>query len=271
MPPGNSHTEAAHPRGKIVSIKIKNWQKHQHFKDRRPPWVKLYRELLDDPDWHDLNPDDAKLLVGMWLVASEDPNMQGGLPDTKKLAFRLRTTEKHLIHALTRLSNWLEQDDIKAISERYQVDAPETETETERENRDRDISRGRDRTLSASDEASVLLFNQFWQAYPKKTGKQAALKAWCRLKDHQHILDACLVALGWQSGCDQWRKEGGQFIPNPATYLTQGRWEDLPTNVSPLPARKVSAGDRFTEALNSIGQTKQRKENDITAIAVRLD
>jgi hypothetical protein len=114
-------------------MRVKNWSKFQHFKDRRPPWIKLYKNLLDDPDWHALDGDTAKALVMVWLVASEDEAQQGNLPDPRRLAFRLRTTESKIINALEKMSHWLEQDDITAISPRYQDDAPETETETETE------------------------------------------------------------------------------------------------------------------------------------------
>jgi len=109
-------------------MKIKNWSKFQHFKDRRPPWIKLYRELLDDVEWHELDPLASKVLVMCWLIASED---DGNIPDVKKLAFRLRMPEKQTKECVSRLSHWLEQDDINVISDRYQDDAPETETETE--------------------------------------------------------------------------------------------------------------------------------------------
>ena len=118
-----------------MSIRIKNWKKLQHFKDRTPPWIKLYRDLLDDPDWHDLEGIDAKLLVGLWLIASEDETHNGTLPSLRKLAFRLRIQEVYLEQAFTRLSHWLIRDDIGSISGRYQDDAPETETETETEKR----------------------------------------------------------------------------------------------------------------------------------------
>lgn len=114
-----------------MAIRIRNWSKHQHFKDRMPPWIKLYRDILDDPYWHELDGDTAKVLIGLWLVASEDETKTGTLPGIKKLAFRLRITEKQLNQALTKLSSWLIHDDIEVISDRYQVDAPETETETE--------------------------------------------------------------------------------------------------------------------------------------------
>ena len=116
-----------------MTIRIKNWSKHQHFKDRTPPWIKLYREILDDPDWHDLDGESAKALVGLWLVASEDESRSGALPELRKLAFRLRVSESDLNQTLTKLKNWLIFDDISAISTRYQSDAPETETETETE------------------------------------------------------------------------------------------------------------------------------------------
>jgi len=96
-----------------------------------PPWVKLYRELLDDLDWHNLEAESAKVLVMLWLIASEDKDREGKLPNTKKLAFRLRIQEQKLKQTLTKLEHWLICDDIVTISERYRGDAPETETETE--------------------------------------------------------------------------------------------------------------------------------------------
>ena len=114
-------------------MRIKNWNKFQHFKDRKPIWIKLYRDLLDDLNWHELDGKSAKALVMIWLIASEDC---GQLPETKSLAFRLRMSEKDTKDIVTRLSAWLEQDDINGISEGYQDDMPEKrreETEKEKE------------------------------------------------------------------------------------------------------------------------------------------
>lgn len=62
----------------------------------------------------------------------------------------------------------------------------------------------------------------FWQAYPKKVGKDLALKTWLKKKPN---IDEILNALQWQINCDQWVKG---YIPNPATYLNEGRWQDEP-------------------------------------------
>ena len=114
-------------------MRIKDWTRFQHFKDRRPPWIKLYRDLLDDPDWHSLDPLSAKILTMLWLVASEDPEQKGQLPSVRRLAFRLRIEEGQLKQSITKLNHWLIHDDISAISDRYQLVIPEGEGETEGE------------------------------------------------------------------------------------------------------------------------------------------
>lgn len=111
-------------------MRVKNWRKFQHFKDRSPPWIKLYRDLLDDLDWHELPPQSAKALVMIWLIASENG---GELPDLKTLAFRLRLKEDQTKSIISSLSHWLEQGDITPISEGPQSDSTEGEGETEKE------------------------------------------------------------------------------------------------------------------------------------------
>ncbi len=66
-------------------------------------------------------------------------------------------------------------------------------------------------------------FEKFWEIYPKKVGKQAAKKAFLQA---EVSLDTLLAAIRAQKQSAQWQKEGGQFIPNPATWLSQKRWED---------------------------------------------
>ena len=111
-------------------MRIKNWKKFQHFRDRKPPWVKLYRDLLDDLEWHELDSKASKVLVMLWLIASED---EGNIPPIKQLAFRLRMSEKDTEVCISKLSHWLEQGDNDTISPQYQDDAPETEGERELE------------------------------------------------------------------------------------------------------------------------------------------
>lgn len=72
--------------------------------------------------------------------------------------------------------------------------------------------------------ASLDGFSAFWQAYPRKTGKGAAEKAWAKVPRSAHR--AIMDAIEKQKGGPDWMKDGGQFIPHPATWLNQRRWED---------------------------------------------
>lgn len=76
-------------------------------------------------------------------------------------------------------------------------------------------------------------FEQFWQAYPRKTGKGVARKAFAKAL-RVTTLDTILTALEWQRRQEQWIKQGGQFIPHPSTWLNQERWDDEPTQVPSL-------------------------------------
>lgn len=69
-------------------------------------------------------------------------------------------------------------------------------------------------------------FDSFWNAYPRKIGKAAAFKKWQSLKKNLPSIDRVLESIETQKQTDQWKKDGGQFIPHPATWLNQGRWDD---------------------------------------------
>ena len=52
-------------------LRVKGWARFQHYKHRRPPWIRLYRELLDDVTWHRLPVASRALAPMLWLLASE--------------------------------------------------------------------------------------------------------------------------------------------------------------------------------------------------------
>lgn len=71
-------------------------------------------------------------------------------------------------------------------------------------------------------------FSAFWDAYPKKKAKQAALKTWTNLSKKKALPDISVIleAIQKQRSTQDWQKDGGQFIPHPATWLNAGRWDD---------------------------------------------
>ena len=94
---------------------------------------------------------------------------------------------------------------------------PSEEEEEEEETESKSEAKSNPNTSRAS------AFDVFWKAYPKKTGKEAARKSFARAKAD---IGTMLSALEVQKQSEQWTKDNGQFIPNPTTWLNQGRWED---------------------------------------------
>ena len=91
-------------------------------------------------------------------------------------------------------------------------------------------------------------FAQFWAAYPKKKNKVDAEKAFKQVKEP---IETLLKAIEQQKLSPDWQKEGGQFIPYPATWLRRGAWMDetpsLPNQEestdAPLTSRWIATGD----------------------------
>ena len=80
--------------------------------------------------------------------------------------------------------------------------------------------------LSADSPSPSDSFEKFWSVYPKKANKEAAIKAWSRLSPDETLTEQILKAVEKQKKSKQWTDDSGQFIPYPATWLSQGRWED---------------------------------------------
>lgn len=69
-------------------------------------------------------------------------------------------------------------------------------------------------------------FVAFWRAYPRKVKKGDAWKAWCQTEKLRPPLDKLIAAIQRAKRSEQWQKDGGQYIPYPATWLRAWGWED---------------------------------------------
>lgn len=67
-------------------------------------------------------------------------------------------------------------------------------------------------------------FDAFWEVFPRKVGKFMARKAWGKIPGiEDHILEVIEAVEAWKQ-TEQW--QDAQFIPYPATFLNQRRWQD---------------------------------------------
>ncbi len=95
---------------------------------------------------------------------------------------------------------------------------------------------------------------EFWRAYPRKAGKQAALKAW-----HKALTQAephVIIAAAARFRDDPNRED--EFTPHPSTWLNQHRWED-----DPLPKRGGRGKKSGTTLLMGLVQKEQQQPREI--------
>ena len=123
------------------------------------------------------------------------------------------------------------QDEMKALETNTVPTLPQrtANAEKEIENRDREKSKSKN-TIAHPGVSVVSDFDAFWSIYPRRVGKGAARKSFEKAMtktDLKTILDAVEA----QKQSAQWTRDGGQFIPHPATWLNQERWADEPEAV----------------------------------------
>lgn len=202
-------------------------------------WFKLHNDIIHDPKLKVLAFEDRWHFVALMCLQNDGtldepedilPELIAqslGIhgPDLDSLKERL--IRVRLIDDDWRPRNW----------NRRQVSSDATNAERQKryreKQRDRKLSNGSnavtvtDRPLPEEEvekEKEVisdreLRFDQFWSLYPKKTAKPAAKKAYNKIKAKEHV-DICahLKKRAWPTD--------RQFIPNPATFINNRRWED---------------------------------------------
>ena len=100
-------------------------------------------------------------------------------------------------------------------------------------------------------------FERFWKAYPKKVGKGEAKKAFAKVKGVP--VETLIEAVERQKQSKQWKADGGQYIPNPATWLNQERWEDdLTVDI------QQESGNPFLDILREMEAKENGQETDNT-------
>lgn len=70
-------------------------------------------------------------------------------------------------------------------------------------------------------------FDQFWKAWPRKTNKGQAVKAWISQLDIiPDDMNQLISAISREMKSKTWNDEGGRFIPHPSTWINAWGWEN---------------------------------------------
>lgn len=201
-------------------IRVVNFEKFQHYKDRSPPWIKLYNEILDDYEFSCLQ-DASKLhLVLIWLIASRTNNKIPADPEwiSKKISateevnldvlvqagFLEKIEEKQLVRTPKQAAS-------KVLATCKQNACLEREGERERE-KEKDIG------VKYTEE-----FLNAWIEYPKRSGsndKRKAFRAWRTRLDEGHTADVMIHGMKrYAVYCKTTHKIGTEFVMQAGTFF----------------------------------------------------
>ena len=102
-------------------------------------------------------------------------------------------------------------------------------------------------------------FDEFWAHWPRHVDKHAAENAWRKLKPTVTLTDLIVQAVDAQKASSEWLRDGGRFIPYPATWLNGHRWDDElrgPPSlaISEQSQQNVEAGRRVVARLQQQGR-----------------
>ena len=95
-------------------------------------------------------------------------------------------------------------------------------------NKKKEKKKEREKTCSkrGSEQGHREGFEEFWRVYPRKVGKREAVKAWKQTARERPGMEELVEKVMRLAGSEQWRKDGGRFVPYPATWLRRGGWDD---------------------------------------------
>ena len=223
-------------------LKVKNWEKFQHYQNGRgtPPWIKLYRDLLNDIEWFKLDGDTAKFLVNCWILAAEN---HGELPDSETLAFRLRIDSKVLAKHLSACQHWIISDASAVLADCYQVATPETETETETDKETEKEIKKKAPAVAMPDGVS----DSVWSDFKKlRTAKKAPITATSiagierEARKAGYTLEQALATCcerGWSGFKADWvanqGQRGVQSFAEREREIARKRWEEMTGEIHP--------------------------------------
>jgi hypothetical protein len=191
--------------------KVQNWDKWQTYRADRgqPPWIKVHRRLMRNPEWIALSDVERGQLVAIWLLAAD---RDGAIPASAELIQKICYMDSTPNIAKYVELGFISTNGVKAASSRRQGDQPEAKAKAKAEKK-----------------KPMAKFDPFWTAYPLKVKKQAALKSWKKIKPTPEILQTILTAIENQKQEHEEFRKAGEWHPewpHPSTWLNNARWED---------------------------------------------
>ena len=167
-------------------LRIRGWRKWQSYRKDRgtPPWIKIYRCLMTNPDWARLSDAEKGQLVSIWIVGADK---DGIVPDDPDILRKVCILDKAPDINLLIGSGFLCHDDVTMASVGRQDDTPETETETE--------TKEEKNKHSVDSVPFETQFEAIWEKYPRKIDKKKCLKKYIKARKNNFTQEQFLKAI----------------------------------------------------------------------------
>ena len=179
----------------------------------------------------DLTDDECGRLIRAIVAYANDDDYESLLTGGEKIAFRF-------LKGLVDRNAAISEKRAKAGANKNKQEQTETNENKTEQTETKSITKTKTKTDTNTKNQNKDIqtkFDRFWSVYPKHQSKPQALKAFIKVNPDDELMDQIMNAIEIQKQSDQWTKDGGQFIPLPATWLNNSRWED---DVLPSTTRK---------------------------------
>lgn len=210
-------------------LAVKNFEHFQHYKDRRPPWIKLYQEVLEDYDFTRLQDASRSHLLAIWLLASRYENR---VPyDAEWIGRAILASSPVDLDVLISAGFLTVCGDGSAMLAKREQDAkPEVETERETE------------TEKTSGERS---FETAWEIYPPRNGtnsRRDAQQSWnARIREKQAVEDMVAGARRYRAWCDATGKTGTEKVMQGKRFFGPSKHYLEPYDLPEIPLDAAAA------------------------------
>jgi hypothetical protein len=132
----------------MAILKIKNWERFQHYKHRNPPWIKLHRELLSSETWVLLSDASRVLAIALMLLAGGNDNHFEDTEDSKRYIKRVAYLDDTPNFEPLIKCGFLEYE--SDIASNMQADASNGKPSSIKQNKDINLNIDENKTTDAS-------------------------------------------------------------------------------------------------------------------------
>jgi len=202
----------------------------------------ILKFLSPDPDSRTKDDEGRRIqeIKGGWLLINhaEYRQLASDLDRKQKAAERQQRVRDKITRnaSVTPQSRQISEDHASVTEESHQIPQAEAEAEANSQTTTPKVKRMPSK-LALLPEG----FGRFWEVYPKKVAKSQAANAWKKVSQHPDEIDRIIADIEKRKTSPEWMKDGGQFIPYPASYLNARRWEDIIDTVE----TKEALGERL--------------------------